>query len=64
MSWKIKLRFVQVLLTPGSYYEPWLGKDKTSTEARGAEKGIGNFRLAYSLTTVSLPVEVACELIC
>jgi aromatic amino acid aminotransferase I len=46
-----------VLLTPGSYYEPWQGKDKTTTTTRGGEKGVGNFRLAYSMTTVSLLAE-------
>lgn len=44
---------VKVLLTPGSYYEPWQGEDKRTTSARGGEKGVGNFRLAYSMTTVS-----------
>jgi aromatic amino acid aminotransferase I / 2-aminoadipate transaminase len=41
-----------VLLTPGSYYEPWQGKKKTTTKSRGGETGIGYFRLAYSLVTV------------
>ncbi|KAH8753174.1 pyridoxal phosphate-dependent transferase [Hyaloscypha sp. PMI_1271] len=40
-----------VLLTPGSYYEPWQGKEKTTTKSRGGETGIGFFRLAYSLVT-------------
>jgi aromatic amino acid aminotransferase I len=39
-------------LTPGSYYEPWQGKEKTTTKSRGGETGIGYFRLAYSLVTV------------
>ena len=43
-----------VLLTPGSYYEPWQGKHQTTTSTRGGEKGVGNFRLAYSMTTVSV----------
>jgi len=43
---------VKVLLTPGSYYEPWQGRDKKTTSTRGGEKGVGNFRLAFSMTTV------------
>lgn len=40
-----------VLVTPGSYYTPWQGKDKKTTRSRGAEEGIGYFRLAFSLTS-------------
>ncbi|ETN36262.1 uncharacterized protein HMPREF1541_08539 [Cyphellophora europaea CBS 101466] len=40
-----------VLLTPGSYYTPWQGKDKVTTEARGAENGICFFRLSFSMVT-------------
>ncbi|KAL3474298.1 pyridoxal phosphate-dependent transferase [Aspergillus californicus] len=36
-----------VLLTPGSYYHPWQGKDKEGTGARGAERDVTNFRFAF-----------------
>lgn len=41
----------RVLLTPGSYYTPWEGKDKVTTEERGAQKDIIHFRLSFSMTT-------------
>lgn len=41
----------RVLLTPGSYYTPWQGKDKVTTEERGAQKDIIHFRLSFSMTT-------------
>lgn len=41
----------KVLLTPGSYYTPWQGKNKLTTESRGGEKGIGYFRLSFSMVT-------------
>ncbi|KWU47033.1 PLP-dependent transferase [Rhodotorula sp. JG-1b] len=37
-----------VLLTPGSYYVPWEGKDKITTGARGAAREIGYLRFAFS----------------
>ncbi|GJN90777.1 hypothetical protein Rhopal_003791-T1 [Rhodotorula paludigena] len=37
-----------VLLTPGSYYVPFSGKDKVTTTERDAERGIGFFRFAFS----------------
>ncbi|CAI7587763.1 unnamed protein product [Penicillium glandicola] len=40
-----------VLLTPGSYYHPWQGKDKVTTKARGASPETANFRLSFSMTT-------------
>lgn len=40
-----------VLVTPGSYYTPWEGSEKLSTQSRNAEKGIGYFRLSFSMTT-------------
>ncbi|KIM94765.1 hypothetical protein OIDMADRAFT_172496 [Oidiodendron maius Zn] len=40
-----------VLLTPGSYYTPWQGKDKALTKTRGSEPGVGYFRLAFSMPT-------------
>ncbi|GAA5975794.1 hypothetical protein JCM11641_005876 [Rhodosporidiobolus odoratus] len=40
-----------VLLTPGSYYVPYQGKDKETTKARGAEEKIGYFRFAFSTAT-------------
>lgn len=43
-----------VLLTPGSYYHPWQGVEKTSTKARGAEPGIATFRFSFATPTVSL----------
>lgn len=46
-----KLAKALVLLTPGSYYIPWQGEEKTTTKARGAEEGIGYFRLAFSMTS-------------
>ncbi|KAF3011470.1 hypothetical protein E8E14_005287 [Neopestalotiopsis sp. 37M] len=41
----------RVLLTPGYYYHPWQGADKTSTTARGADPDSSHFRLAFSMTT-------------
>ncbi|KAJ5272455.1 PLP-dependent transferase [Penicillium angulare] len=41
-----------VLLTPGSYYYPWQGKDKVSTKARGTEPEIVNFRFSFSMATM------------
>ncbi|KAI1850001.1 hypothetical protein JX266_004380 [Neoarthrinium moseri] len=40
-----------VLLTPGSYYHPWQGPDKTSTSARGADPDTSHFRLTFAMTT-------------
>ncbi|GAA5843364.1 hypothetical protein JCM11251_002460 [Rhodosporidiobolus azoricus] len=40
-----------VLLTPGSYYVPYISQEKETTKARGAEEQIGYFRFAFSLST-------------
>ncbi|GAA5915028.1 hypothetical protein JCM6882_006760 [Rhodosporidiobolus microsporus] len=40
-----------VLLTPGSYYVPYISADKETTKARGAEEQIGYFRFAFSTAT-------------
>ncbi|KAH9889195.1 pyridoxal phosphate-dependent transferase [Xylariomycetidae sp. FL2044] len=37
-----------VLLTPGSYYHPWEGPDKTTTKARGAEPRVAHFRFSFA----------------
>lgn len=42
-----------VLLTPGHYYHPWQGAEKTSTKARGADPDTSHFRLTFAMTTVS-----------
>ncbi|RDW63255.1 hypothetical protein BP6252_10800 [Coleophoma cylindrospora] len=47
----IKLAKALVLVTPGSYYTPWEGLERTTTKEMGREEGIGYFRLAFSLTT-------------
>ncbi|KAL2822890.1 pyridoxal phosphate-dependent transferase [Aspergillus granulosus] len=41
-----------VLLTPGSYYHPWQGKDKVTTRARGADAGTAHFRFSFATPTV------------
>ncbi|KAH8895551.1 aromatic aminotransferase Aro8 [Thozetella sp. PMI_491] len=41
----------KVLLTPGSYYHPWQGRDSTTTKARGADSAVTNFRFAFSMVT-------------
>ncbi|KAH6691477.1 pyridoxal phosphate-dependent transferase [Plectosphaerella plurivora] len=41
-----------VLLTPGSYYHPWQGKDKTTTKARGAVARTAHFRFSFATPTV------------
>lgn len=41
----------RVLLTPGSYYTPWQGKDKVTTEEGRAQKDIIHFRFSFSMTT-------------
>lgn len=43
----------QVLLTPGYYYHPWQGKDKTTTAARGAEPQTAHFRFSFATPSVS-----------
>ncbi|KAL4942979.1 hypothetical protein BDV06DRAFT_211412 [Aspergillus oleicola] len=40
-----------VLLTPGSYYHPWQGKDKITTSQRGAEAGTAHFRFSFATPT-------------
>ncbi|KAL4992360.1 pyridoxal phosphate-dependent transferase, partial [Aspergillus falconensis] len=40
-----------VLLTPGSYYHPWQGRDKVTTRERGAEKGTAHFRFSFATPT-------------
>ncbi|KAH6657578.1 aromatic aminotransferase Aro8 [Truncatella angustata] len=41
----------KVLLTPGYYYHPWQGAQKTSTSARGADPDTSHFRLTFAMTT-------------
>ncbi|GKZ85804.1 hypothetical protein AnigIFM56816_011775 [Aspergillus niger] len=41
----------KVLLTPGSYYHPWQGPDKVTTNARGAKPSTTYFRFSFSMTT-------------
>ena len=53
----------KVLLTPGSYYEPWQGEDKITTHTRGGEKGVGYFRLAYSMVTVRNQIPFTAEIL-
>lgn len=48
--WK-ELADEKVLLTPGSYYTPWQGKEKTSIATSGREYGVIFFRIAFSMTT-------------
>ncbi|KAK0225502.1 PLP-dependent transferase [Armillaria fumosa] len=43
----------KVLLTPGSYYTAWKGKEKTSIATSGRECGVIFFRIAFSMTTAS-----------
>lgn len=43
----------RVLLTPGYYYHPWQGAEKTSTAARAADADTSHFRLTFAMTTVS-----------
>lgn len=43
-----------VLLGKGTSFVPWQGEDKISTAQRGAEIGVGHFRLAFSYATVGL----------
>ncbi|KAL4955705.1 pyridoxal phosphate-dependent transferase [Aspergillus filifer] len=40
-----------VLLTPGSYYHPWQGKEKITTSQRGAEAGTAHFRFSFATPT-------------
>ncbi|KAI9148821.1 Aromatic amino acid aminotransferase [Paramyrothecium foliicola] len=40
-----------VLLTPGSYYHPWQGPDKTTTKARGADMATAHFRFSFATPT-------------
>ncbi|KAL4911473.1 hypothetical protein BDW74DRAFT_172932 [Aspergillus multicolor] len=40
-----------VLLTPGSYYHPWQGRDKVTTRERGAEEGTAHFRFSFATPT-------------
>ncbi|KAL3421753.1 hypothetical protein PVAG01_05909 [Phlyctema vagabunda] len=47
----IDLCNAKVLVTPGSYYVPWQGREKATTKTRGGEESIGHFRLAFSMTT-------------
>ncbi|KAL4811368.1 pyridoxal phosphate-dependent transferase [Aspergillus unguis] len=37
-----------VLLTPGSYYHPWQGREKVTTKERGAEEGTAHFRFSFA----------------
>ncbi|KAK0457665.1 PLP-dependent transferase [Desarmillaria tabescens] len=48
--WK-ELLEEKVLLTPGSYYTPWQGKDRKSIATSGREPDVVFFRLAFSMTT-------------
>jgi len=41
----------KLLLSPGSYFVPWQGKEKATTKTRGAERGVGYFRVAFSMAT-------------
>ncbi|PYH79469.1 PLP-dependent transferase [Aspergillus uvarum CBS 121591] len=41
----------KVLLTPGSYYHPWQGEGKVTTQARGAKPTVTKFRFSFSMTT-------------
>ncbi|OJJ76707.1 hypothetical protein ASPBRDRAFT_118009 [Aspergillus brasiliensis CBS 101740] len=41
----------KVLLAPGSYYHPWQGPDKVTTNARGANPATTYFRFSFSMTT-------------
>lgn len=45
----------KVLLSPGSYFTPWQGKGAPSTEERGGDRGVGYFRVAFSIATVCFP---------
>lgn len=47
-----------MLLTPGSYYHPWQGKDKVSTSGRGAEQGVTQFRFSFAFPTVSSQLRI------
>ncbi|KAH7311396.1 pyridoxal phosphate-dependent transferase [Stachybotrys elegans] len=40
-----------VLLTPGSYYHPWQGFEKTTTKARGADPSTAHFRFSFATPT-------------
>lgn len=42
-----------VLLTSGSYYHPWQGEEKLSTQARDAELGVATFQFSFATPTVS-----------
>ncbi|WWD16927.1 hypothetical protein CI109_101359 [Kwoniella shandongensis] len=37
-----------VLVTPGWYYQPWMGDEFRSTKSREGKPGMGHFRLAFS----------------
>jgi aromatic amino acid aminotransferase I / 2-aminoadipate transaminase len=41
-----------VLLTPGSYYHPWQGPNKVTTDGRGAERRTAYFRFSFATPTV------------
>lgn len=43
----------KLLLSPGSYFVLWQGKEMDGTEKRGGERGVGHFRVAFSMATVS-----------
>ncbi|CBF74591.1 hypothetical protein AN4156.2 [Aspergillus nidulans FGSC A4] len=46
-SWASEL----FLLTPGSYYHHWQGKNKVTRRERGAEKGTAHFRFSFATPT-------------
>ncbi|KAG7446629.1 PLP-dependent transferase [Guyanagaster necrorhizus] len=48
-----ELAHEKVLLTPGSYYTPWQGKEKSSIASSGREHGVIFFRMAFSMTTAN-----------
>lgn len=43
-----------VLVTPGSYYHPWQGAEKTTTKARGADPQTSYFRFSFATPTVNI----------
>lgn len=48
----MELAEARILLTPGSYYHPWQGPEKTTTKARGAEARTAAFRFSFATPTV------------
>ncbi|KAH8650026.1 pyridoxal phosphate-dependent transferase [Xylariales sp. PMI_506] len=46
-----KLAEELVLLTPGSYYYPWQGAEKSTTKTRGFDPEITFFRLSFAMAT-------------